>query len=185
MISFRDWSPSPSYLTYQKLNTSHNMSNFSCYNQNSAVVVTTMIGFFHSNTQFLPPQHCREGCPGKYKTCFLVTDNQQISIIFTHVYINFVNLGTDKIKRPDAQDRPNMGKVRPVQAPIHWLLHRIPYPNPSLLCYFSFKPPPKRVSSHPCLPSLWPVPFILPCRLTGMQLLQTRSLSMENVFSLS
>lgn len=34
---------------------------------------------------------------------------------------------------------------------------------------------PKPVSSHTCLPSLWPTPFILLCRPTGMPLLQPRS----------
>lgn len=58
-------SPSPSYLSYQKLDPSHKMSNFSFYNQNSAVVVIIMPGFFHSSTQ----RCCRQGCPRRHKIC--------------------------------------------------------------------------------------------------------------------
>lgn len=61
MVSFKDWTPSPPYLTYQKLDPTHETANFPVTNQ-TTVVVTTMPRFCYPW-----PNGCgREGCPGKF-----------------------------------------------------------------------------------------------------------------------
>lgn len=111
------------------------------------MVVATIPRFFHLITW----RCCREGCPRKYKICFLGIHNWlsrflSISIIF--YLCQFPNW-----QNPKARCTGQIEHGEGVTCPnTHTLLHQMPDPNPWLLHYFGFKPSPRPVPSH--LPTL-------------------------------
>lgn len=141
--------------------------------------VTTKTPQHYHNARILPSQHPAVLQRRLYweiqDLCFLVIHNRlSRSLSFSiHVQMDFVNMGIDKIKKPEAQDRSRKGEVGTVQVPINCSIKSlIPIhysPATSVLNL------PTSPSLHTCLFSLWLVSFILPCRPTGIPLLQPRS----------
>lgn len=124
------------------------MVNFSCYNQNSAVVVITIPRFFHPITQRVLQRRLSQEIQD---LCFLVIHNQLSRFLF----LSFLSMSkwilSSWEQTYSKRQRYRIDQTRGKQelcVTNHALFHQITYPNPLLLCYCSFKPSPKPVFTH-------------------------------------
>jgi hypothetical protein len=136
---------------------------FACYKQNSTEMGTTMQD--SSTLSFRGASwEIQDMFPGDSRP------TQQIHVLSTSSRVFLI---WEVTKSKGQMHRiEETRKVWPMQVFIYTFFNEIPYPNPLLLCYFSFKPASRALCilctcstteplSHTWLPSFWPIFFTL------------------------